>query len=512
MASFVFATVMNPLALSLVRASAPGQVVINEIAWAGSADSSTDEWIELYNNSNQAVDLSNWHIVDDNGDQDYKILSGTVAAKSYFLIEDHESTVANISSDAIIDLSLANGGDSLQLQDSANQVIDTVNGSGGAWYAGSATTHGTMERIDPASSADVAANWAISVGGTGAKSSGGTVILGTPKAVNSKMVSGSGNGSGGSGSTQQSGGTGSSTQTSVDFISNVQSLHTGDVITLTAKVNDVQNLFAYGFEISYDPAVLHYEGSSEQGFLSQNGAVPTSFQADLKDGHEGTLLVADARTMNPKVGVNGSGELLEMQFDVLSSEDTNVTAGVNSFLGSTTGDIATQFHSVSLTSQTAQLAAPSGLSAAIGPQRYSIALHWNSVAGAQTYDIYRKDAHGAVVKIGETAQTDFVDADGVAHSGFIIPGQNYVYEITAANGSIESLQSEVVGQDSRGLKGDNNRNDLVDGRDLQALAKHFAETDVDVNFDPLVDTTYDGRIDGGDLIDLAANFALSYQA
>lgn len=65
--------------------------------------------------------------------------------------------------------------------------------------------------------------------------------------------------------------------------------------------------------------------------------------------------------------------------------------------------------------------------------------------------------------------------------------------------------------EQRGLKGDNNRSDSVDGRDLQNLAQKFALTSGQAGFDPLVDTTYDGRIDGSDLIDLGASFAKKYQ-
>src|SRR3989338_8252749 len=68
-------------------AAESGSVVVNEVAWAGSSDNSNDEWIELYNSTNQAVDLSGWYIEDD-GSTKYQIASGSVAAHGYFLIED----------------------------------------------------------------------------------------------------------------------------------------------------------------------------------------------------------------------------------------------------------------------------------------------------------------------------------------------------------------------------------------------------------------------------------------
>lgn len=497
MAGFVFSLAVSPALLSVARAASLGQVIINEVNWGGSVDSSTDEWIELYNNSDQSVDLTNWHIDDDHGASDYVIVSGSVAAHGYFLIEDHEASVSNVTSDAIIDLSLANTGDSLQLYDPTGQLIDTVDGSGGAWYAGSSTAHTSMERIDSASAVDAGSNWADSTG-SGALSSGGSAIVSTPKAVNSVALQG-----GGGGGSQQT--------TTVDFVANPVTLQSGGVLTLTANVNNVQDLFAYGFELHYDPAVLRYKSTAEKSFLNENGTFATALQANLLDSQEGSLIVADARTVQPKSGVTGSGQLFEVQFDVLQGTATNIQVASGSFLASTAGDIVAQFNPVSLDGQPGQVAAVTNLGAVSGPQRYSIALTWDAVAGAQNYRVFRKDSHGQMQQIADTSQVNFVDGDGVLHGGFVVPGVNYVYRVVAVQGALESQPSEVIGHDDRGLKGDSNRSDRVDGRDLESLAKHFAETDADSGFDPLVDTTYDGRVDGSDLIDLGAQFARTYQ-
>ena len=40
--------------------SAQASVVINEIAWMGTAASSNDEWIELYNTDTVPVELDGW--------------------------------------------------------------------------------------------------------------------------------------------------------------------------------------------------------------------------------------------------------------------------------------------------------------------------------------------------------------------------------------------------------------------------------------------------------------------
>jgi hypothetical protein len=38
----------------------PRDVVFSEIAWMGTTTSSNDEWIELYNNTDGAIDLTGW--------------------------------------------------------------------------------------------------------------------------------------------------------------------------------------------------------------------------------------------------------------------------------------------------------------------------------------------------------------------------------------------------------------------------------------------------------------------
>ena len=50
-----FIALLTPF--SSVFAFAPLEIIINEIAWMGTENSSTDEWIELYNNSNFSCKL-----------------------------------------------------------------------------------------------------------------------------------------------------------------------------------------------------------------------------------------------------------------------------------------------------------------------------------------------------------------------------------------------------------------------------------------------------------------------
>ncbi len=169
-------------------ATLPGEVVINEVAWAGTSVSTTaDEWIELYNTTDNLITLTGWRL---RGKTLNAALSGTIPAKGYYMIErTDDSTISDIPADwmgSFGSSGLPNAGDMLTLTDSISNVIDTANGDGGGWPAGTAgPNYYSMERIDPLA-ADTSANWASNDGiirnGHGAN---GNAINGTPQARNS---------------------------------------------------------------------------------------------------------------------------------------------------------------------------------------------------------------------------------------------------------------------------------------------------------------------------------------
>jgi len=153
-------------------------IVINEIAWMGTAISANDEWIELYNNSDNPINLDGWMLIAEDGAPDIK-LSGSILAKDFYLLErTDDNTVPNITADLIYTGAIGNNGENLGLYDKFGNLIDEVNCSSG-WPAGDNKTKQTMERIDhgwPASNASRSdAGWQTS-----------TEPGGTPKQENSE--------------------------------------------------------------------------------------------------------------------------------------------------------------------------------------------------------------------------------------------------------------------------------------------------------------------------------------
>ena len=183
-------------------------VVINEIAWMGTAFSPNDEWIELYNNSEQDIDLMNWEITKDG--EKFIIISTstakslattTIPAHQFYLLEStDDNTISNISADFIYkgNLKLNNSGNKLELRDQNGNLIDLVDCSEN-WFAGINENLGdsknpkwarmSMERIDPTLSGNEPTNWMENDGviiSSSGKDASGKYILGTPKAENSR--------------------------------------------------------------------------------------------------------------------------------------------------------------------------------------------------------------------------------------------------------------------------------------------------------------------------------------
>jgi len=168
----------------------PPPVAINEVAWAGTAYSAQDEWIELINNTDTDIDLTGWTLRARDG-RPRITLSGIIPAHGYFLLERRDDdTVADIPADQIYQGVLENRGEVLLLRDPSGALVDSANGDGGRWPAGNRRQRASMERIC-ATLPDTDSNWATNDGITrNGQDAGGDPIHGTPKAPNSQQFCG----------------------------------------------------------------------------------------------------------------------------------------------------------------------------------------------------------------------------------------------------------------------------------------------------------------------------------
>jgi len=186
-------------------------IVISEVAWAGTRQAPRDEWIELANLSEAAVDLAGWTLRWQEGaegpwrtiplhgsidpmpvalsdrvdslhrlasvpeDQGWRVFDVSwwglgkrgEEGRGFFLLErGNDDVVANVSADVVYDAAfdLPDAGTTLFLHALDGTIVDTANAdAGGGWVAGDGLTGATMERVNPLR-ADEPGNWQTSPG------------------------------------------------------------------------------------------------------------------------------------------------------------------------------------------------------------------------------------------------------------------------------------------------------------------------------------------------------------
>ena len=172
---------LTPTASEIRTPFPPQSVVINEVAWGGTAADSNDEWIELWNPGAEAVSLAGW-ILTDGGDVGVP-LEGTIGAGEFFILErGGDDTLSDIPADGIYSGGLANAGEELRLTDPAGSVVDAAGGR--PWPAGTAgPAYASMERAGVASPA-----WRTHTGWiANGRDADGNPVRGTPGRPNSAL-------------------------------------------------------------------------------------------------------------------------------------------------------------------------------------------------------------------------------------------------------------------------------------------------------------------------------------
>ncbi len=139
--------------LFLFAHTAFAQVVINEIAWMGTADTASNEWIELFNSGSDTVDINGWILrIEGKKVKDITLKNSIVAGGYYFIERTDDTTLPNISADLITSFGagLSNSGTTIVLLNTQGLEIDRVNGNDnwkiGGKIAGNNTTKETAQR------------------------------------------------------------------------------------------------------------------------------------------------------------------------------------------------------------------------------------------------------------------------------------------------------------------------------------------------------------------------------
>lgn len=111
-----------------------------------------------------------------------------------------------------------------------------------------------------------------------------------------------------------------------------------DVFNIPVNVSDVSDLFAFQFDLSYDPAVLELLSISEGPFLPAAGS--TIFVPGTIDNTAGTATVTADTLTGAISGATGSGELAIFSFKNLAQGNSALGLSNVALLDSSLDDIA----------------------------------------------------------------------------------------------------------------------------------------------------------------------------
>jgi hypothetical protein len=158
-----FLFILLSISIFLIKTSTA--IIINEIMADTIADESLNEWIELYNDEETSINVSNWSIGDDKDNDTIEgglyNNEGTIIEPFGFAIITDEATRVynnfNVSSDAIrlyvddgaIGNGLKNDGETIYLYDNNNNLIDKKNYNKTTEDLSWAYLNGSLHKSDP---------------------------------------------------------------------------------------------------------------------------------------------------------------------------------------------------------------------------------------------------------------------------------------------------------------------------------------------------------------------------
>ena len=106
-------------------------IVINEINYNSSDAFDTEDWVELYNNGSETINLSGWILKDDDDAHEFIFAEGTSLSSGGYLVvcrnqELFNSMMSGVSSVGDMDFGLSSDGDCIRLYTSENVLTDEV--------------------------------------------------------------------------------------------------------------------------------------------------------------------------------------------------------------------------------------------------------------------------------------------------------------------------------------------------------------------------------------------------
>jgi hypothetical protein len=111
----------------------------------------------------------------------------------------------------------------------------------------------------------------------------------------------------------------------------------GNSFTVSITITGAADLYAFQFDLGFDPTVLQATSVAEGAFLPSGGT--TFLVPGTIDNVAGVISSVADTLVGPVSGVNGNGDLIDVNFDAVGTGTSALTLANEIFLDSTLTDV-----------------------------------------------------------------------------------------------------------------------------------------------------------------------------
>jgi len=134
----------------------------------------------------------------------------------------------------------------------------------------------------------------------------------------------------------------------------------GQTFTVPVSITDVSDLFAFQFDLAFDPTILQLQSISEGSFLNSAGS--TIFAPGTIDNTAGTATTTADTLTGTGPGASGGGTLADLTFQAIAPGTSTLTLSGAILLDSNLNDIPFTTSNGTVTVGAAAVPEPNGLS------------------------------------------------------------------------------------------------------------------------------------------------------
>ena len=122
----------EPIIVPIDSSEFQHKVIFNEVNFMQPEGDSTGDWVEIYNKSNNDIDISGWLITDKSYKKGFKIEAGTIGPEDYIVVCENKDLLVekyDLEEDKVIGgmtLGLSRKGEQIKLYDAKEQVVDYI--------------------------------------------------------------------------------------------------------------------------------------------------------------------------------------------------------------------------------------------------------------------------------------------------------------------------------------------------------------------------------------------------